>query len=205
MKEYLILPQSESGSQNAAAVGKIDCFPWDAAGYRPDSRFSMTWAKDRFYVRFSSLERELRIQERGVQPNVYRDSAVELFLMPSPLADGRYVNLECNAAGAMYIGVGAGRNDNRFLSEEDPYQFRVRTAIQPVSQGYAWELSMEVPFGFLRKYTAFHSAEEGTLMRGNFYKIADGTSVPYYACWNPIQWPEPDFHRPEFFGSLLCR
>ncbi|MDE6137165.1 MAG: hypothetical protein K2F97_06800, partial [Muribaculaceae bacterium] len=42
-------------------------------------------------------------------------------------------------------------------------------------------------------------------MRGNFYKCASATSQPHYLSWNPIDTPEPDFHRPEFFGKLILQ
>jgi hypothetical protein len=37
---------------------------------------------------------------------------------------------------------------------------------------------------------------------GNFYKCADDTAFKHYLSWNPILTPNPDFHRPEFFGEL---
>ncbi|MDE5921249.1 MAG: hypothetical protein K2G82_06535, partial [Paramuribaculum sp.] len=28
------------------------------------------------------------------------------------------------------------------------------------------------------------------------------TSEPHYLSWAPITTPQPDFHRPEFFGNI---
>ncbi len=37
----------------------------------------------------------------------------------------------------------------------------------------------------------------------NFYKCGDETAVPHYGAWSPIDTPQPDFHRPEFFGEVV--
>ena len=43
----------------------------------------------------------------------------------------------------------------------------------------------------------------GTItMMANFYKCADLTSTPHFLSWAPIDTPEPDFHRPEFFAPI---
>ncbi|MBO7233161.1 MAG: hypothetical protein J6V16_08435, partial [Bacteroidales bacterium] len=28
---------------------------------------------------------------------------------------------------------------------------------------------------------------------------------PHYLSWQPINTEKPDFHRPEFFGTLYCK
>ena len=41
----------------------------------------------------------------------------------------------------------------------------------------------------------------GDAWKGNFYRCG-GKTDPQFACWSPIEFPRPDFHRPEFFGEL---
>ncbi|WP_084088461.1 carbohydrate-binding family 9-like protein [Fodinibius roseus] len=36
-----------------------------------------------------------------------------------------------------------------------------------------------------------------------FYKIADKTSHPHYLSWALIEHPEPHFHLPEYFGTIV--
>ena len=43
----------------------------------------------------------------------------------------------------------------------------------------------------------------GKEMRANFYKCGDELPTPHFLSWNPIEWPEPSFHRPEQFGKLI--
>ncbi len=44
---------------------------------------------------------------------------------------------------------------------------------------------------------------EGLRLRANFYCCGDLTPRPCYAAWSPVLTPAPDFHRPEFFGTLI--
>ena len=43
---------------------------------------------------------------------------------------------------------------------------------------------------------------DGLQARGNFYKCGDGLPVPHFVSWAPIDTPNPDFHRPEFFDTI---
>lgn len=201
---YRILPADSEAAFSAFLRANINHYPWDTDGYQPKTYTQIGYRTDGFLIGYEVFEKELRAMEHGISPNVYKDSAVELFLMPAPHVDGRYFNFEFNALGAMYIGVGTCRGDNVFLSEEDLRQFDVRTKIHCTEKGCRWSLRANIPFAFLRKYTAFEKISSGFKMRANFYKICDGGEKRHYGCWNPIISPVPDYHRPECFGSLLC-
>jgi hypothetical protein len=47
------------------------------------------------------------------------------------------------------------------------------------------------------------AAFDGLRARGNFYKCGDKLPVPHYLSWAPIATPRPDFHRPEYFDTLM--
>ena len=44
---------------------------------------------------------------------------------------------------------------------------------------------------------------DGKRMTANFYKCGDELPTPHFISWAPIEWKEPSFHRPEFFGELV--
>jgi hypothetical protein len=54
----------------------------------------------------------------------------------------------------------------------------------------------------LEKYTNVKRPATGVQWRANFYKCGDKTSHPHWLTWSVVDKPEPDFHRPEFFGIL---
>ncbi len=65
-----------------------------------------------------------------------------------------------------------------------------------------WQVGYRIPWRMLRAYAAVTPPAPGVLWRANFYKCADSSSHPHWLTWAPIEWPKPDFHRKEFFGTL---
>ena len=43
---------------------------------------------------------------------------------------------------------------------------------------------------------------DGKTVRANFYKCGDKLQTPHFLSWNPIGLEKPNFHCPEFFGTL---
>ena len=72
---------------------------------------------------------------------------------------------------------------------------------KPVRPTEAWELALSLP------YTLFQgtvlSPKPGDTMHGNFYKCGDELPEPHFLSWHPIHTPQPDFHRPDWFGELI--
>ena len=63
-----------------------------------------------------------------------------------------------------------------------------------------WHMALIIPTG-----TAFHSqiaTLDGARMKANFYKCGDKLQTPHFLSWNRIDLPSPNFHRPDFFGTL---
>ena len=63
---------------------------------------------------------------------------------------------------------------------------------------FSWELLVAIPFDLVG-LDGEHLPEA---VAANFYKCADGSSLPHYLSWSPIPVEKPDFHRPEYFGEL---
>ena len=47
--------------------------------------------------------------------------------------------------------------------------------------------------------------EPGKEIRANCYKCGDLTPKPHYLSWNPSTSANPDFHRPQDFGSMTLQ
>ncbi|MDU5344496.1 MAG: carbohydrate-binding family 9-like protein, partial [Prevotella bivia] len=65
----------------------------------------------------------------------------------------------------------------------------------------SWELALVVPVSsfFNHKITEL----SGLTMKANFYKCGDKTDQPHFLSWQKVDLPKPDFHRPEFFGTII--
>ncbi len=63
-----------------------------------------------------------------------------------------------------------------------------------------WWLIIAIPASALFMHK-FHSWD-GIKAKANVYKCGDNLSKPHFLSWNPIHHPTPNFHLPEFFGTL---
>ena len=60
------------------------------------------------------------------------------------------------------------------------------------------EWSCDVPGGKVTAQMCIRDRE----IKANFYKCGDELQTPHFLSWNPIKIENPDFHRPDFFGTL---
>jgi len=64
---------------------------------------------------------------------------------------------------------------------------------------FSWNLTVAIPLDLI----GVEYKGEPIELFGNFYKCADLTADPHFLSWAPINTPEPDFHRPECFQSII--
>jgi len=43
----------------------------------------------------------------------------------------------------------------------------------------------------------------GRRVKANFYKCGDNMKTPHYLSWNPIGTERPNFHTPDYFGTIV--
>lgn len=156
------------------------------------------WDENALYVRQTAKEAVVRAELDGPLERVCNDSCLEFFLRPTEAP--HYLNFEFNPNASLYLGFRTGRELSvRLVHEKYPEAFAPKTARTPDG----WELSYRIPFAFIRLFFPQWEAKAGAKLYGNFYKCGDETPNPHYLAWNPIQWPTPEFHRPEQFGALI--
>ncbi len=182
--------------------GRIACLNWpDAFPSRPDVQFEIFHTGDMLHLTYRVREDAVRAVCAADREHVWEDSCVEFFF--APRADGYYYNLECTCTGKVLLCRGTGRGDRESLPQAayDGIVRRCSLGTAPFGlreEPTAWEVALEIPaatFGLERF--------DGLQARGNFYKCGDGLPVPHFVSWAPIDTPNPDFHRPEFFDNLM--
>ncbi len=187
-------------------VAYIDNFRWDENGYRPVTEVKLFYSESHFHILFKVYEQEPRVTYYNMNDPVYKDSCVEFFFNPTPGPDKRYLNFEMNAAGTLLLSIGEDRNHRSRVNDLDPGIFKIKTfngtTLEKAETSF-WTLEYSIPFDFINKYFKEFYPESGRRIAANFYKCGDDTKLPHFGCWNPINCPSPDFHRPEFFGMLL--
>jgi len=190
-----------------ARVLRIDRYPWYAGGERQSTAVRMLYGRRALYVQFRCRDRHISAVETKRNGDVYLDSCVELFAMPQPAPGAGYFNLEVNCCGCMHLGWGPGRAGRRLVTRQLASRIAVATSIATPTKAElpddrAWWVAAAIPFATLSEF-AGRSVRPvcGDVWRANLYRCG-GETDPQYAVWNPIDWPQPDYHRPEFFGEL---
>lgn len=182
--------------------GRIACLNWpEVFPYRPEASFDIRHSGDALQLRFRVQEDAVRAVCAADREHAWEDSCVEFFF--DPHGDGTYYNLECTCTGWLYLCRGTGRHGREFLPEAAYAAISRRCSLGREPFGLrpgptAWEVELDIPaavFGL--------AAFDGLRARGNFYKCGDKLPVPHYLSWAPIATPRPDFHRPEYFDTLI--
>ena len=143
---------------------------------------------------------DLRAENKEDNGSQWEDSCVEFFV-ENP--DGsEYYNFEINALGKVLACAGPDRhNRTRRPAEEmeSIARFASVKKLDGVKEGLQnWRVCIIIPFELI----GIDPENLPKKIRANFYKCGDKTAHPHFVSWSPIGTPNPDFHRPEFFGEL---
>lgn len=195
MKEYIIKTISGEPDENdwaAANVAGMNVDPWKITDFHFDSFARILRGDDAIYVLMESNEMPVVASFTEKNSPVCLESCMEFFFCPN-IDTGWYFNFELNALGALNFSFCKSRSE-RVRCTEETSVFDIR----PQLKADGWSISFKIPFDFIKKY----AGDFTTQMRGNFQKCGSNTGHKHYGVWNAIETPTPDFHRPEYFGSL---
>ncbi|MDD3079659.1 MAG: carbohydrate-binding family 9-like protein [Paludibacter sp.] len=176
----------------------------DQYPYRPITIFSVGYSSDSIFIKYSIRGNILKaIYEHDNEP-VYEDSCVEFFCK---LPNSRYYfNFEFNCIGTCLAAKRRERKEDvvRFSTEDlkkiSRYSSIGKRAFNEMQGLFEWELTVKIPFEMME----IEPDKLPDRLLVNFYKCAtDSSDYTHYVSWSPIDTPEPDFHRPEFFGEMI--
>lgn len=181
----------------------VDVLNWSDFSYKPDVSFAIAYTDNEILLKYYVTEEYFKAEKTRSNQGVYEDSCVEFFVSPSD--DGIYYNFEVNGIGTILLGTGTERANSRTVDPEIISKIRRKSSVgdQPVSErtgNFSWNITIAIPFEVFFRHEVRDL--KGKTFRANFYKCGDKLTVPHYVTWNPINTPNPDYHRPEFFGLL---
>jgi hypothetical protein len=186
----------------------LENFMGDRPEHFPFTQAKVAYDNTAIYVIFRVEDRYVRAVADTNQGPVYLDSCVEFFFTPGTDLTRGYFNLEMNCGGTMlFHHQMEPRTDQVWISEDHIGQVEVahtlpRIVEPEIETDTTWIVEYRIPFSILGEYHSFPTPEAGTVWRANFYKCADKTSHPHWLTWAPVDFPSPNFHLPEFFGTL---
>ena len=174
--------------------------PWPAYPYMPAVSFAMAYGINSLLLQYEVAEKEVRAVYTQPNDPVYKDSCVEFFVS---FDEKGYYNFEFNCIGTCLAAFGPGRSERTFLPIAAIEKIK---SLSHICRGGSrsgdvhWQLTMMLPFDAFIHHSLTDLKNKKA--RANFYKCGDETQQPHYLCWNNIQAPKPDFHLPQFFGTL---
>lgn len=180
---------------------RIDTLLWSTDGYKPVVSFAIAFTEDAILLKFFVAEKYVEPNYHQINDPVYKDSCVEFFIAFGD--DKSYYNLEFNAIGIALIGYGADKTHRELLHKSVISKIRSEHTIDLLSGDKnipAWELTLSIPFTvFVHNNIVSLTGKD---CRGNFYKCGDDLPDPHFLSWSAINYPQPNFHLPQFFGSI---
>jgi len=172
----------------------------------PKTEADITRTATHLVVHYTVREDYIRAVATEDQQAVWEDSCVELFCQVP--GEDTYMNFETNCIGTMVASRRRSRTED--VVPFTPEQMATIQRWSSLGKGRAitdmddtkrdWEVEIRIPWvlivGEERPKMPVH-------LKANLYKCGDKTRLPHFVSWQPIEAPQPDFHRPECFGDLI--
>lgn len=188
--------------KEGVAFQPLDTVNWAEYPYRPEVEFRLAHTGDALLLHYRVKEASVRAAAGEDNGRVWEDACVEFF--SSPEADGTYYNIECNCIGTVLVGGGApgnrGHAPQEVLDRVQRWSSLGRAPFEERVGECRWEVALVVPSSTYYLHNV--SSLDGRTMRANFYKCGDLLQTPHFLSWNPICLEKPNFHCPDFFGTL---
>lgn len=175
----------------------------------PRTQAKIAYDDGALYVIFRVEDRYVRAVAQKNQDMVCRDSCVEFFFTPGEDSSVGYFNLEVNCGGTLLLYHQTSRAciGQTVIAEVDCNRIEMHHTLPKIvdpeiADPTLWTVAYALPLDMIQTYAPMVKPAPGVVWRANLYKCADQTSHPHWLTWSLVDLPKPDFHRPEFFGTL---
>lgn len=181
------------------AIGQA---PWQNFSYKPRASFAIAHADEAILLKYFVRENFIRVDHHADNSPVHEDSCVEFFIAFNN--DDAYYNLEFNCTGTCLMGYGRSRQDRQLIRPQLTRRIRRAAMIETTSEEgrrFAdWELVLAIPMDVFAHHRI--TSLKDRQCRVNFYKCGDKLPEPHFLAWKEVTAAAPDFHLPQFFGSM---
>lgn len=193
---------------NKTKAISIDNYMGDKPSHFPKTKVKLRYDEENIYVIFSVADQYIRAIAKEANGRVWEDSCVEFFFSPGPDTERGYFNFEANCSGVFLFEYHLDNGDTKgFVSIEDRKNIEISHSLkknveQESDLPESWTLEYSIPLSMLSNYMKVEKPGTGVSWRANFYKCADKTSHPHWLTRAEVDYPNPKFHLPDFFGRL---
>ncbi len=180
-------------------------FNWWKEGEKEQTVAKILWDDNYLYVGYYCHDKHIAAEVTERHGPVSLDDAVEIFLSPNPAKSRNYYGYEMNAIGTMLNFIRADWYQGPFFWEAEGV--RLRTSVSGVAVKHDtpgdthWTLEVAIPLKHFERDAAHTPPHDGDIWRLNLNR-AGGKTNPQYSTWSPVTSQRPNFHMPEYFGSV---
>jgi len=182
-------------------MGKVSAF-------QPEVQSKMMYNDTHVFVIFQVKDRFVKSVVTKYNGNVSSDSCVEFFFSPDEKFPLKYFNLEVNAGGTpLMFYIEKPMTELKKLTDDELKQIQIAHSmpekVDPEIVGpVTWTIEYSIPLSLLGKYSNLTYPTKGVNWKANFYKTGSRTSNPNFITWAVVDFPKPNFHLPQFFGTI---
>lgn len=162
----------------------------------------IAWDDVAVLIHLSTTEQQTRAEERGELAAPCKDSCLEFFICPMQ-NDDRYLNIEFNSLGTVFLGIGSSSDTLIRLVIPEGHESTLEPRINKFNGG--WEIFYKLPFELVRRFFPDFEVKDGKTVRANCYKCADLSNPPHYLSWNEVDRSRFTFHNPQKFGAMTFK
>jgi hypothetical protein len=182
-------------------------YHWAKYPYQPSVKVKCLYSDKYLYLRFEVQEDAIQSTATKINDFVYIDSCIEFFCSPET-GKPHYYNLEMNCCGNVFMAYGPDRKAREFVPVPVLEKISSSSTVPGPTKAISpndkkWEIEIKVPWQVYQSLSKIPIPTSGSIWKGNFYKCGDKLPKLHYGSWTKIDVPNPDFHRPEFFGELV--
>ncbi|MEO5912129.1 MAG: carbohydrate-binding family 9-like protein [Pelobium sp.] len=176
--------------------------PWSNYKTNCHASFAIAHNGTAIFLKYDVAEDVIKVNTHKTNGPVNKDNCVEFFV--SFGSENEYYNIELNCVGISRIAYGKERSNRIFLAEETINKVKthieiVTAPIKSVAK-YLWQITIIIPIEVF-EYSSLKTLHQQSGF-GNFFKCGDDLPHKNFYSWNMIDAKTPDFHLPEFFGSI---
>ena len=198
MKEYIISRVAGKPDWGKIPVIRMDT-PYEDTPASIEATAQIAYDDHAILVRLWTKEENYLVTQTELLDEPSQDSCLEFFFSGSTI-DSRYLNLEFNANGCLFLGLGDMQGNPRLIRLLVESEHLLNPVI--AREMDSWSIEYQIPYDFIRYFFPDFQPEQGSRISANCYKCADCSQPPHYLSWNPVTWGELCFHRRDQFGVM---
>ncbi len=175
--------------------------------FKPVAKAKMMYDDENLYLIFRVEDRYVRLQTAAkFNGKVFEDACVEFFFSPDSKLPLDYFNLEMNAGGLALMGYHPG-GKTVYLDEKDFENVEIAHSLperleKEITDPVTWTVEYKLPLAMLKKFSNVTQPAKGVVWKANFFKTSSKNSNPHYITWSFVNNKTPQFHLPQYFGTL---